>query len=41
MPLVLRLIGRDPRVASGPIALVIADMLTLTIYFSAAQWLLG
>jgi magnesium transporter len=41
MPLILRLIGRDPQVASGPVALVIADILTLTIYFSTAQWLLG
>jgi magnesium transporter len=41
MPLVLRLTGRDPQVASGPIALVIADMLTLTIYFTVAQALLG
>jgi magnesium transporter len=41
MPLALRLTGRDPQVASGPIALVIADVLTLTIYFSVAQWLLG
>ncbi|MCI0359294.1 MAG: magnesium transporter [Planctomycetaceae bacterium] len=41
LPLVLRLTGRDPQVASGPIALVIADMITLTIYFSVAQRLLG
>ncbi len=41
MPLVLRLTGRDPQVASGPIALVIADMLTLTIYFTVAQALLA
>ncbi|MEX2173723.1 MAG: magnesium transporter [Pirellulaceae bacterium] len=41
MPLVMRLTGRDPQVASGPIALVAADMLTLVVYFSVAQWLLG
>jgi magnesium transporter len=41
MPLLLRLTGRDPQVASGPIALVIADMFALTIYFSVAQALLG
>jgi magnesium transporter len=41
MPLVLRMSGRDPQVASGPIALVAADMITLSIYFSAAQWLLS
>ena len=41
MPYVLRLLHRDPQVAAGPIALVFADMLALTIYFSVAQWLLG
>jgi len=41
MPYVLRLLQRDPKVAAGPIALVLADMLTLTIYFSVASWLLG
>jgi magnesium transporter len=41
MPYILRLLKRDPQVAAGPIALVFADMLALTIYFSVAQWLLG
>jgi magnesium transporter len=41
MPYVLRLLKRDPQVAAGPIALVFADMLALTIYFSVARWLLG
>jgi len=41
MPYVLRLLRRDPQVAAGPIALVFADMLALTIYFSVAQFLLG
>ena len=41
MPYALRLFKSDPQVASGPIALVIADMLTLTVYFSVANWLLG
>jgi magnesium transporter len=41
LPLLLRLTGRDPQVASGPIALVIADMLTLAVYFSVAESLLG
>jgi magnesium transporter len=40
MPVVLRLLQRDPRVASGPIALALADMLTLLIYFNLARWLL-
>jgi magnesium transporter len=41
MPYLLRLLHRDPKVAAGPVSLVFADMLTLTIYFSVAQWLLG
>jgi magnesium transporter len=41
MPYVLRLLARDPQVAAGPVALVVADMLSLTIYFSVAQALLG
>jgi magnesium transporter len=41
MPYLLRLLKRDPQVASGPVALVFADILALTIYFSVAQWLLG
>jgi magnesium transporter len=41
LPLVLCRTGRDPQVASGPIALVIADMITLTIYFTVAQLLLA
>jgi magnesium transporter len=41
MPYLLRLLQRDPQVAAGPIALVLADMLALTIYFSVANWLMG
>jgi magnesium transporter len=41
MPYVLRLLQRDPQVAAGPVALVLADMLVLTVYFSVAQWLMG
>jgi len=41
LPYVLRLLKRDPQVAAGPIALVFADMLALTTYFSVARWLLG
>jgi magnesium transporter len=40
LPYALRVLQRDPQVAAGPIALVFADMLALTIYFSVAQWLL-
>jgi magnesium transporter len=41
LPYVLRLFKHDPKVAAGPIALVFADMLALTTYFSVARWLLG
>ena len=41
MPYALRLLQRDPQVAAGPIALVTADLLALSIYFSVARWLLG
>ena len=40
MPVALRLLRRDPQVASGPIALALADMLTLLVYFNLARWLL-
>jgi magnesium transporter len=41
VPNVLRLIHRAPHVAAGPVALVVADMVTLLLYFSLARWLLG
>ena len=40
MPNLLRLLRRDPHVASGPVALASADMATLLIYFGLARWLL-
>ncbi len=40
MPNVLRLLQRDPKVAAGPVALAIADMLTLLVYFNLARSLL-
>jgi magnesium transporter len=40
MPMVLKLLKRDPQVASGPIALATADMLTLLLYFNLGRWLL-
>lgn len=40
MPNLLRLLQRDPRVASGPVALAAADMLTLLLYFNLARWIL-
>ncbi|HVZ37820.1 MAG TPA: magnesium transporter [Candidatus Kapabacteria bacterium] len=36
MPMLLRLLKRDPHVAAGPIALAAADMTTLLIYFNIA-----
>ncbi len=37
MPYLLRLMKQDPQVAAGPIALAVADMLTLLIYFNLAR----
>jgi magnesium transporter len=36
LPFLLKLLKRDPSVASGPIALAVADMLTLLAYFNLA-----
>ncbi len=41
MPNLLRLFRRDPRVAAGPIALALSDIVTLLVYFNLARWLLG
>jgi magnesium transporter len=41
LPNVLRLLRRDPNVASGPIALAGADMVTLLVYFNLARALLN
>jgi magnesium transporter len=35
------LLQRDPQVAAGPIALAVADMITLLLYFNVARWLLA
>jgi magnesium transporter len=40
MPIVLRMMRSDPRVAAGPIALASADLVTLLLYFNLARWLL-
>jgi magnesium transporter len=40
VPVALRLMKLDPRVAAGPIALVAADLITLMIYFNLARFLL-
>jgi magnesium transporter len=40
MPIVLRLLRLEPRVAAGPVALAGADVLTIFLYLSLASWLL-
>lgn len=40
MPYMLRLFRRDPQLASGPIALALADVVTLLCYFNLGRWLL-
>ncbi len=40
LPYLLRMFRRDPQVASGPIALAAADMVTLLLYFNLGRWLL-
>jgi len=40
LPIVMRLAKRDPSVASGPIALACADIVSLVIYFNLARALL-
>ncbi len=40
MPVLLKLLRRDPSVAAGPIALAVTDMLALLVYFNIARWLL-
>lgn len=37
LPNVLRMLRRNPQVAAGPIALTLADMLTLLLYFNLAR----
>ncbi len=39
MPNILRMLRRNPQVAAGPIALAVADMVTLLVYFSLARWI--
>jgi magnesium transporter len=39
MPILLRLLRLDPRVAAGPIALAAADVVTLLLYLNLARWL--
>jgi magnesium transporter len=41
LPIALRMVSLDPKVAAGPIALAGADVLTLLLYFGLARWLLS
>ena len=41
LPISLRLLRLDPRVAAGPVALAGADVVTILLYLSLAQWLLA
>jgi magnesium transporter len=40
MPIVLRLLRLEPRVAAGPIALAGADVITILLYLNLARWLM-
>jgi magnesium transporter len=40
LPVILRLLRLEPRVAAGPIALAGADVLTILLYLNLARWLL-
>jgi magnesium transporter len=40
LPVALRMVHLDPKVAAGPIALAAADVLTLLMYLGLARWLL-
>jgi magnesium transporter len=41
IPVVLRLLRLEPRVAAGPIVLAGADVVTILIYLNLARWLLS
>jgi magnesium transporter len=40
LPNLLRRLRLDPRVAAGPVALALADMLSILLYLNLARWLL-
>jgi magnesium transporter len=40
VPSVLHALKLDPKIAAGPMTLALADVLTLTLYFSLATWFL-
>jgi magnesium transporter len=41
LPMILRLLRLEPRVAAGPVALAGADIVTIILYLNLARWLLG
>jgi magnesium transporter len=41
LPMGVRAMRGDPRIASGPMVLAAADIATLALYFSLAAWMLG
>jgi magnesium transporter len=41
LPMLLRLLRLEPRVAAGPIALAGADVITILLYLNLARWLLA
>lgn len=41
MPMLLRLLRLEPRVAAGPVALAGADVITILLYLNLARWLLA
>jgi magnesium transporter len=40
VPMLLRLVRLEPRVAAGPVVLAGADVVTILLYFNLARWLL-
>jgi len=40
MPIALRALQRDPKVASGPVSLALVDMTTMVLYLGLATWIL-
>lgn len=41
LPVALRMVHLDPKVAAGPVALASADVLTMLLYLGLARWLLA
>ena len=41
LPVAFHRLGRDPAFGSGPLATVIQDLLSITVYFLLAIWLVA